>query len=209
MTNCKKCNKEFEPQKGLTNYCSLKCRNSRDWTEADKLKKSTSAKLSKKVLEANKQIGKQRAKVALSESICLYCNKPIYHLKYKPKKYHLECWKSSSGGYRENSTIKHRCLYKGQWMDSGSEKEFAMKCDEHNIHWEKNKTIYFEYIGIDNKNHKYYPDFYLKDSDKWVEIKGKLYASKDVNLDRKLASVKNITLIYSKEIKKFDYGLLV
>jgi Zn finger protein HypA/HybF involved in hydrogenase expression len=30
MKNCKKCEKEFEPMKGLINYCSLKCRNSRE-----------------------------------------------------------------------------------------------------------------------------------------------------------------------------------
>lgn len=28
--NCKKCGNEFEPSKGLTNYCSMSCRNSRE-----------------------------------------------------------------------------------------------------------------------------------------------------------------------------------
>ena len=209
MTICKKCDREFQPQKGLINYCSLECRNSRKWDVNDKLKKSLAAKTSSKVKMANIIIGEMATKNATIETKCLYCDEPIIHLKHKPKKYHKECWLKCSGGLRANSTIKHRCVYKGVQLDSGSEKEFAIKCDEHNIHWKKNNTIYFEYIGVDNKKHKYYPDFYLKDSDKWVEIKGKLYASKDVNLERKLASVKNITLIYSKEIKKFDYGLLV
>ena len=209
MENCKKCGNEFVPQKGLKSYCSLKCRNSRDWNEDDKLKKSNSAKLSTKVSIANKLIAQNRSKRSLVESICLHCNEPIHHLKWNPKKYHKECWLKASGGYRENSTIKHRCLYKGVWMDSGSEKEFAIKCDEHGIEWKKNKEIYFNYIGIDGKSHKYYPDFYLPKTKKWVEIKGKLYASKDANLSRKLESVKDITLIYSKEIKTFDYGSLV
>lgn len=55
MKNCKKCNKEFEPTKGLLNYCSLECRNSRVWTEEDKLKKSESAKNSEKVKESSKK----------------------------------------------------------------------------------------------------------------------------------------------------------
>ena len=49
MKICLKCKEEFEPSKGLINYCSLKCRNSRYWTENDKLKKSLSAKKSEKV----------------------------------------------------------------------------------------------------------------------------------------------------------------
>ena len=53
MEQCKKCGNEFEPTKGLISYCSLTCRNSRSWTESDKLKKSKSAKNSEKVKEAN------------------------------------------------------------------------------------------------------------------------------------------------------------
>jgi Zn finger protein HypA/HybF involved in hydrogenase expression len=53
MVKCKKCDKEFEPVKGLINYCSLECRNSRFWSEEDKNKKSISAKSSEKVMIAN------------------------------------------------------------------------------------------------------------------------------------------------------------
>lgn len=51
MNKCKKCGKEFEPVKGLVNYCSLECRNSRTWSEEDKKKKSISAKNSTKLKE--------------------------------------------------------------------------------------------------------------------------------------------------------------
>lgn len=46
MNKCKKCGKEFEPQKGLKSYCSMSCRNSRTWNEEDKKKKRESAKKS-------------------------------------------------------------------------------------------------------------------------------------------------------------------
>lgn len=49
MKKCKKCGSEFEPKKGLIDYCSLKCRNSRTWSEDDKKKKSVSAKKSDKL----------------------------------------------------------------------------------------------------------------------------------------------------------------
>lgn len=54
MLNCKKCGEVFEPQKGLKQYCSLKCRNSRAWSEEDRLKKSVAAKASERVLAANR-----------------------------------------------------------------------------------------------------------------------------------------------------------
>jgi Zn finger protein HypA/HybF involved in hydrogenase expression len=55
MKNCNKCGNEFEPVKGLKSYCSIECRNSRTWSEADKIKKSKSAKQSDKVKEANRK----------------------------------------------------------------------------------------------------------------------------------------------------------
>ena len=45
---CKKCKKDFEPSKGLKFHCSLKCRNSRTWTDEDKKKKSIGTKNSNK-----------------------------------------------------------------------------------------------------------------------------------------------------------------
>lgn len=53
MKNCKKCGKEFIEKNGLKNYCSFSCRNSRVWSDEDKLKKSISAQKSEKVKLAN------------------------------------------------------------------------------------------------------------------------------------------------------------
>lgn len=39
MKECKKCGNGFEPRKGFVNYCSIKCRNGREWSEEDKEKK--------------------------------------------------------------------------------------------------------------------------------------------------------------------------
>lgn len=48
MENCKKCGKDFEPQKGLKSYCSLACRNSRNHTN------ETKSKISKSILTSDK-----------------------------------------------------------------------------------------------------------------------------------------------------------
>jgi hypothetical protein len=75
MEKCKKCDKEFLPKKGLVNYCSLKCRNSREWSEEDKLKKSKSAKTSNKVLLSNQKNSKTRIQI-----------NPEYWVKLKNKR---------------------------------------------------------------------------------------------------------------------------
>ena len=59
MGKCKKCGKEFNPVKGIVNYCTIECRNSREWSDDDKKKKSISAKNSEKVKESNKNRPKE------------------------------------------------------------------------------------------------------------------------------------------------------
>ena len=56
MKKCKKCGSDFEPKKGLFDYCSLKCRNSRTWSDEDKMKKSESAKKSERLKEVLVQL---------------------------------------------------------------------------------------------------------------------------------------------------------
>ena len=39
-SNCRKCDKKFVPKKGTINYCSISCRNSRNFSDQTKEKKS-------------------------------------------------------------------------------------------------------------------------------------------------------------------------
>lgn len=43
MQICKKCGNEFIPQKGLKQYCSMSCKQSRTFSEESKLKISKSS----------------------------------------------------------------------------------------------------------------------------------------------------------------------
>ena len=83
-------------------------------------------------------------------------------------------------------------------MDSGAELVFAQQCDLHQIRWHKNTTQYFVFVNSAGKTSKYYPDFYLKDYNWWVEIKGKKYERADDEL--RLKAVGNITKIDSQNI---------
>lgn len=195
---CKKCGTEFEPSKGLKSYCSLTCRNSRSWSVEDKQKKRDAVLNNPELLEKCKLAGMGTVSSDIVTT-CKHCSKPIHCKSYAPKKYHAECWRKCCGGYQKNSTIKHRSIYKGYQMDSGSEREFATLLDKHNIKWVKNTTEFFHYADVKGKKRKYYPDFYLPDYKQWVEIKGKFYENENDVL--KLESVGNIELIYSDDIR--------
>lgn len=197
MKFCPKCGDNHSK---LGRFCSRKCSNSRNWSEEDKLKKSISAKNSKKVKIANQIPRKRRVGKQNVISICLHCNKEI--IAKRVRKYHKECWDKCSGGLREGSTKVHRQEYKGIMLDSGAEKGFVMFLENNNVKWVKNKKIFFYYLDNNNKKRKYYPDFYLPEYKQWVEIKGKFYADKDPCLKLKLKSVKGIKIIYSNMLSK-------
>lgn len=191
---CPKCNTAHH-KPGI--FCSYTCSNSRAWTEQDKLKKSASAKRSTKVLAANRQPHSHRKKVVISS--CFRCGQDI--IAKVVRKYHKDCWTECSGGLRPGSTKVHRQEYKGFMLDSGAEKQFALLLDSWNVRWIKNSETFFLYRDALGKVRKYYPDFYLPDYDRWIEVKGKIYASKDPFLTMKLAAVPGIVLLYSTEIR--------
>lgn len=60
--------------------------------------------------------------------------------------------------------------YNGIWCDSTWELAYLLYSQDHNINVVRNNTG-FSYIW-NNSNHTYFPDFYLPDSDTYVEIKG-------------------------------------
>ena len=97
-----------------------------------------------------------------------------------------------------NGRVK-KVLYKGVLMDSKWELEFAEWCDKESISWEKN-TLGFEYEW--NGNRIYYPDFYLKDLKRFVEVKG-YERERDLV---KWKSVPDLIIIKMEEIKKIRQG---
>ena len=97
-----------------------------------------------------------------------------------------------------NGRVK-KILYKGILLDSKWELEFAEWCDKESILWEKN-TVGFEYEW--NGKRIYYPDFYLKDLKRFVEVKGYERERDPI----KWKSVPDLILVKIEEIKKIRKG---
>lgn len=203
---CKKCGNKFEPSKGLKNYCSLQCRNSRSWSVEDKQRKSLSAKNSDKVRVAN-DVRKQEKiqKIcpmcgdSFSVHVChkkrIYCSRKCYHLDDHECKYR----KVAPGGCRKGSGTGKSGWYNGIWCDSSYELVWVIYMLDHNISFERNKTG-FEY-SFDEKIYKYYPDF--KIGDMYIEIKGyhtKKFESKVKKFPHPLR------ILYREDLQKeFEY----
>lgn len=89
------------------------------------------------------------------------------------------------------------------------EYKYAQYLNENKINWIKKRTISLKYkLHDDDYTHTYYPDFYLPDSDEYIEIKGFFYKSEDSRVDdeRKMRKVqehntdKKIKLIMKAEL---------
>jgi endogenous inhibitor of DNA gyrase (YacG/DUF329 family) len=174
MRKCKKCENQFEPKKGLISYCSLACRNSRTWSEADKNKKSDIAKKSDKIKLANKLIGLTRVKERI-EKKCETCNSVMNLLPSNADRLFCsnKCYLNSkllknSGGYRKGSGVGKKGWYKGYWCDSSWELAWVIYHLEHNIFFERNFEGFKYYYN--GKIREYYPDFII--GEVYYEIKG-------------------------------------
>lgn len=68
-----------------------------------------------------------------------------------------------------NGRVK-KVKYQDRWFDSKWEVIVAKYLDDLNIKWDREVTgIEYEYEG---KKHLYFPDFYLPEYDKYIEVKG-------------------------------------
>lgn len=203
---CPKCGKEFESiatestikRNKHKKYCSIKCANSKDWSDEHKNKLSETCKNSEKVKIANElrvNKNKQSNNNDKYKFVCLYCNEEGYDHRYcKDRKYHADCWIKISGGVKKGSSRGKCGLYKGYWCDSSYELAYVIYNIEHNINIERNKQSY-DYI-LNGKKHKYYPDFRV--NGKLVEIKN--YRSELTEI--KLKSVDEDIEIYYKDSMK-------
>lgn len=160
---CMYCNKEFK-KFGLTSHILRK------HLQMDIQYRSWNKGLSKETDNRVKQCG-----LTLSKNIELGLVIPpqtgIKHTKeHKDKLTKLVNNKIEKGEWH-NSFSKSRTIeYKGIKFLGSWEVKFAQWLDKNNIKWERVKET-FKY-SYNNKIKQYTPDFYLTDSDTYIEIKG-------------------------------------
>lgn len=176
--NCKYCNKEINNKGGLIkheNGCKFnpnriiytfnKIKGKSGWSKG--LTKETDERLKrlsesvKKAYKTEKCINHQKGKKRTEEEK----RKISETMKKNPK----------AGGLRQGSGRGKKGWYESKiagkvFLDSSWELEYVKYLDKNNINWKRNK-IKFPYIK-DEKERYYIPDFYLVDTNEYVEVKG-------------------------------------
>jgi len=197
MKICKKCGEYFEPQKGLISYCSLSCRNSRNFSEESIIKKRKAT--TQKWLEGVYDF-KKTGKAPPKEKTCKNCGKNFLCNPYRDQNYcSLSCSKKSIEHREKMSKIvkeqykKGKEIYGGRtkWINvetskgllrvQGSyEKMACMILDrwlfENKIKdWEYTKDR-FNYINTEGKVSSYLLDFKVFDEKGfyYLETKGRV-----------------------------------
>jgi hypothetical protein len=200
MKTCKKCSMKFKPTKGLVSYCSLKCRNSRTFSDEAKLKKSIANKGNPKCATNKGKFGHLNPNwkgIGVQSFICNYCKNPVIS-KYTIKRYHRACWLKLSGGNQKGSGRGKHGWYKGIWCDSSYELAWVIYQLDHDIPFSRNTQSY-EYT-FNGKQYQYYPDF-IQDG-KIIEIKGFV----NEQTLAKIKSVPDLVVLMRDDLKKeFEY----
>ena len=151
MEKCNKCGKILKNKAGLSYHIKVKHDGFRQWNKG----------LTKNKNKGIEKYSKNHKKVVLSDE------KEIERRNKISKTAKL---RGTIGGYRIGSGRSKGSWYKNEYMDSSYELEYAKWLDKNKIKWIKNK-IKFPYI-FEGKERYYIPDFYLPDTDEYIEIKG-------------------------------------
>jgi hypothetical protein len=98
------------------------------------------------------------------------------------------------------TTIHHTSwLGNDEVLHGGWELKVAKYMDEHKIYWCKSKE-HFTYI-FEEREHEYFPDFYLKDYDLFIEVKGQVMPK---DLEKWKQFPRKLLIIDQKTIKRLD-----
>lgn len=176
---CKKCGKIMTEKWGNGIFCSRNCANSHIHSEETKHKISTSLKQSHPGGTHKQRNENLKQEYYKTPSICQICGAKLPY----DKRNNMVCCKKCQNVLQSQLAIKRcaeqgtnlcgkglRGYYKGYYCQSSWELAYVIYCLEHDIPIERNKER-FGYV-FDNKEHSYFPDFYLPETKEYVEVKG-------------------------------------
>ena len=206
--NCEHCGKLVLEYFGSGRFCSRACANSRTWDTDHKQQLSISIK--KPNSKSTLRLDTRKTLYKSKPNYCVMCNTALSYEKRHNKTCSIDCLRKYLSKVAKNSNFggltsggahfsKKGC-YHNIHCDSTYELIYLIYCLEHNIKIERN-IKFFKYFDFNNNYRKYYPDFYLPESNTFVEIKG----YKDRNVDLKIAAVQkeghNIVMLQKLDLE--------
>lgn len=204
IVECPECNKKFQTgvfKNSKRKFCSKKCANKNASKYIDYNKVSQGLKKFYKNNPYKKKYTESPKKIYYKDCVICKCKFELRYKKHSRKTCSEICYrKLISKNSRNNlncggSTNYKKFQYKGIWMDSSWEVELAQWMDKHNIKWIRDKKINFIWADKENKNHYYFPDFYLPDFDIYLDPKNKFLQRKDKFKLMQVKQYYNINLV--------------
>lgn len=223
---CQHCGKLMTEKFGTGQFCSRACANTRKHSDEtrSKIAKSTAAFYNiSNLAESPSDITclplRQHYDSVLNyeklPSYCTVCNTVLPYDKRHNKTCSKECKKklasinaikNKNGGLTVGGgpkSAKHG-KYRGFNCDSIYELVYLIYCLDHGIIVERNKH-FFNY-SFEGKARKYYPDFYLPETDTLIELKGYKDAKVDLKLQAVASAGKTIKILYKSDLLPyFEY----
>jgi hypothetical protein len=130
------------------------------------------------------------------------CSKEFKCDRWRRKKYcNSKCASYNNGGLRANCGKKgswYFCKYtnKDVYLDSTWEVEYAQWLDTNDVKWKR--PSYFLWQDEFGKERKYYPDFYLIEENKYIDIKN------DHLIKKHSHKIKNVIEAHSIDLEVID-----
>lgn len=184
MRKCPYCN-ELRSKYGLKNHIKLAHEGYISHSHLTPFKKGHKA--------WNKGLTKET-----DERIVLYAKKTSEKLTGKPGHKHSDEFKTKqrANAIKNNlggHTSKLRLSYKGVVLHSSYETQVAKSLDENNIKWIRPSPI--KWLDKNDKEHRYYPDFYLIDYDVFLDPKNDYLILKDAEKIKRVCEQNNIRVL--------------
>lgn len=202
MIKCEICGKEFKTRQGLNSHTGWHIKPDRvsnfkiynEKVKEGELEKKNTNQFTKAKNEGKKIFVSEKTKMKLSNA----SKKQVWDEKRKEKQ--RRAMRKAVRDYPDSysaSNVSGRTKtleYKGFKLKGSWELEVAKWLDKQKIEW-TNKVKGFEYLW-EGKIHIYFPDFYLPNLNKYIEVKG-FERERDI---AKWKAVNNLIVLKRKEI---------
>lgn len=221
---CDECGKNILRAKNnvrTTNFCDKNCA----LPYLVKQNNLNRININEKISNTNKGKNYKNLNNELTPNNCIVCNKVIrigkqycsrkcQNTLFRTDEYRTKmsnALKGKTGGLRDGGGYTKMFEYTNKLNQimklNTSEIEVAKIMDNLNLTWNRN-NIGFKYIDLNGKNRKYYPDFYVKEYDTYVEFKG--FVTEYMTHKMETAVLNNnfkLLIIYSNDKRYKNLGL--
>jgi hypothetical protein len=211
MRICENCSEKHDGNYGSGRFCSNKC--SRCF--------STKAKRTEINEKISKKLKKEDPVFILECQVC----KTTFTFHRQKKTCSSVCSKivqigvTKKGNYKENGGLrngggKSKQLPYTNWLNqemklNAEEIDVAKILDSLKLNWKRN-SLGFKYLTEEGKQRKFYPDFYIKDLDLFLEYKG--WLTNEMRHKMKDCLNRNnikLLIVVGSDIRYFDDGIKI